>query len=680
MSPRDERFINDYYVEGALAGIVVRSSVENAEILSLSYHSLPPDSYLITADEIPGENLLKVGGTSMPLLADKRVHYRGEPILLLCGPDEGELEQFASTIEIRYDAAQPLSFRDPTQEQIALSREAVVGDPQAQMSHAFQVVEGEYSTCAQEHFVSDAQGAVVIPEEGDRLRIYVPTQWPYHVVRTVARAVGLSERSVTVQVPHMSAHKDSRIWYPSLVATHAALLARASGRSVKLILPKEDAIRTTPRRAPSRILVRTALDKDGAPTAHDIQVSFDGGSYPLLAAETLERGMLAAVGAYRSAHVRVRGEVVTTSLPPTGAFIGVGFAQGFFAAETHASRIAELSQADPYTWKSENLITRGDLLAGFATPSDLPPETLLSRAAEISDFKRKHAAYEMLKKRRETIQERGYPLRGIGLSVAYQGSDFLERDEDADNSAVIVRLDADGGLTIRTSAVSIDGAAERVWKETAGKALGIEPERIEVRPPDTSESPDSGPSTFSRNITVVNNLIARACQTIARRRFRAALPIEVKKSFAPPRLGRFPFAPGSGLPFATLSWGAAVVETEVDPITFESEVRGIWMTVACGRIHDDAAARKTVENGIFHGLWWCSSNQGSLREPKVHSLPPIAIEFLDAGGRSTPGGIEELAGNVVPSAFVSAVAQATGRYFDTLPLTPELIHRYTEDM
>lgn len=680
MSPRDGRFINDYYVEGALSGIVVRSSVENAEILSLSYHSLPRGVTLITADEIPGENLLGVGSASMPLLADKRVRYRGEPILLLCGPDEGELELFASTIEIRFDSAPPLSFLHPEQEQIVLSKEVVVGEPQAQMSQAFQVVEGEYSTAAQEHFVSDAQGAVAIPEEEDRLRIYVPTQWPFHVVRTVARAVGLPERSITVHIPHMSAHKDSRIWYPSLVAAHAALLARASGKSVKLILPKDDAIRTTPRRAPSRILVRTALDKDGVPTAHDVQVSFDGGSYPLLAAEILERGMLAAAGPYRSAHVRIRGQVVATSLPPTGAFIGLGLAQGFFAAETHASRIAELSQADPFTWKQANLITRGDLLAGFATPSDLPPETLLSRVAEISDFKRKHAAYEMLKKRRETIEERGYPLRGIGISVAYQGSDFLEHYEEADNSSVIVRLDADGRLTVRTSAVSIDGAAEGVWKETAGKTLGIETERIEVLPPDTSQSPDSGPSTFSRNVTVVNTLIARACQTIARKRFRAALPIEVKRSFAPARLGRFSLDLGGGEPFASLSWGAAVVETEVDAITFESQVRGIWMTVACGRIYDDAAARKTIENGIFHGLWWCASNHGSSREPRVYTLPPITIDFLDAAGRPTPGGIEELAGNVIPSAYVSAVAQATGRYFDTLPITPELIYHYTEDM
>jgi len=56
------------------------------------------------------------------------------------------------------------------------------------------------------------------------------------------------------------------------------------------------------------------------------------------------------------------------------------------------------------------------------------------------------------------------------------------------------------------------------------------------------------------------------------------------------------------------------------------------------------------------------------------------VEFITPETRSVSGGVEELAGSVIPSAYVSAVAQATGRYFDSLPITPELIHHYTEDM
>jgi len=659
---------------------VLRSARSNAEILALSYPALPPDTFLITSEDIPGQNELSVGKRSMPILAGRRVHYRGEPIVLVCGPDERLLRLFADSIEVRYDELPPLEFRNAGDGQLICEKEVVVGEPARMMSEAFQVVEGEYSTGDQKHFVSDAQGAVVVPEPGGGLHVYAPTQWPFHVVRSVARALAIPEDKVVVTVTAMSAHKDSRIWYPSLVAVHAALLARASRRSVKLVLPKDEAVDVTPRRAPSRIVVKTALDKDGAPTAHDVQVFLDGGSFPLLADELLERGVLAAAGVYRSKHVRVNGAVLSSSQPPMGAFLGLGLAQGFFASETHASRIAELSQADPYTWKRENLISGDDLLPGGGTPAERPTEALLSRLAEISDFKRKHAVYEMLKKRRGTIEERGIPLRGIGLSVAYQGCDFLARNEQIEDSSVVVKLEADGTLEIHTSAVSVDGAARRIWEETAARILAIEPAKIFVVVADTAHSPDSGPSAFSRNVTVTNSLVARACQTIGRKRFRAALPITVKKSYSLPRANRWNPDTNTGMPFVCLSWGAAVVETEVDPVTFEVEVRGIWMTVSCGRVLDAPAARKTVENGIFHSLWWCSSNHGSLRAPRVDTLPSIEIEFIDPASRGPSGGVEELAGNTVPSAYVSAVAQATGRYFDTLPITPELVHHYTEDL
>ncbi|HUX22144.1 MAG TPA: molybdopterin cofactor-binding domain-containing protein, partial [Spirochaetia bacterium] len=175
-------------------------------------------------------------------------------------------------------------------------------------------------------------------------------------------------------------------------------------------------------------------------------------------------------------------------------------------------------------------------------------------------------------------------------------------------------------------------------------------------------------------------LVERCCQTIARRRFRSGLPIEVKKSYRTPRAQRWSAETLTGLPFPTLSWAASVVECEVDPVTFETEIRGIWAAVSCGELLNPAVARKTVENGIFHALWWCSSTHGSLREPKFEALPPITIEFVKPDTRTLSGGIEELAGSIIPSAYVSAVAQATGRYFDSLPITPELIHRYTEDM
>jgi CO/xanthine dehydrogenase Mo-binding subunit len=516
--------------------------------------------------------------------------------------------------------------------------------------------------------------------EQDRLLVIAPTQWPYHVRNTVAAATGLPPDRVVVSLPEMSTHKDSRIWYPSLVAAHCALLTQASGQAVKLVLRREETGLAGPRRAPARIRIRTALDKNGTPIAEEIQLRLDGGAFPLMADELLDRALLGSAGPYRNANVRVAAQVVESSNPPMDCFLGLGLAQGAFASETHASRIAELSQIDPFRWKSENLIKEGESFPTGGTPASYPPHELLDRVAALSDFRRKHAAYEMRKKRRDTIREKNQSLRGIGLSISFQGGGFYGREDLEASFSVIVRLEADGRLLIFTSGVSIDGAARKIWQDSAWRILGIERKSIVCKEMTTDEVPDSGPSAFSRNITIIDVLVERCCQTIARRRFRSGLPIEVKKSYRKPRAHRWSAETLTGLPFPALSWAASVVECEVDPVTFETDIRGIWTAVSCGELLNPAVARKTIENGIFHAILWCSSTHGSLRDPRFETLPPITIEFVTPDTRAPSGGIEELAGSIIPSAYVSAVAQATGRYFDSLPITPELIHRYTEDM
>lgn len=678
MAFADDSFVSDLTVDGLLHGLVVRSTIDRGEILSVSYPKPPERIIVLFPEEVPGDGLVSLFGQSLPLFARGSVTYRGEPILLLCGPDEERLAEFAEEVEIRYRPTAPLTFEAPVAAQILEQRDIVIGDPDRAFDDAFQIVEGEYKTSSHGCAAGDQPGALVTFEE-ERLIVSCPTQWPFHVRNTVAAVLGLPRKQVGVRVTQMSPPGDSRVWYPSIIAAQAALLAWKARRPVRLLLADAEAAALLPLRAPSRIAVRSALDRDGTPIAHAIDLAIDCGAAAMLGEELLERALLAATGPYQSTAYRLRARLVTTSSPPMDAFQGLGLAQGFFAAETHASRIAELTQTDPFTWKGRNLVRRDGLLAGGALLPNYPPSSLLSRTVELSDFARKYAAYELLKKRRETIQDQTSPLRGIGLAVAFQGAGFITRGEEPEPATVIARLDAEGELHILTSGVSATGEAVAVWSLIAEEILGIDSPRVHFEPVDTSRVPNSGPSTLSRNVSVIGELVERACETIVRQRFRAALPIEVKKSLKPSRANRWNPEEHAGLPFDRLSWGAAALEVEVDPVTLESAVRGVWATLSCGRVLREAAARRTVENGILHALRWCSVGGGATRPPVLLEPPPMTIELLSSGQKGWIGGVDELPACLVPSAFVTAVAQATSRYFDTLPVTPELIHRYTEE-
>jgi xanthine dehydrogenase molybdopterin-binding subunit B len=94
--------------------------------------------------------------------------------------------------------------------------------------------------------------------------------------------------------------------YPSMIAGHAALLARKSGGRSSW---STTASRTCWRR-PSAI--RRSIRTDGRDarrrlTAIDIDAVFDGGAYATLSAVVLSRGMIHASGPYRCDHVRIRG-------------------------------------------------------------------------------------------------------------------------------------------------------------------------------------------------------------------------------------------------------------------------------------------------------------------------------------------------------------------------------------
>jgi CO/xanthine dehydrogenase Mo-binding subunit len=188
---------------------------------------------------------------------------------------------------------------------------------------------------------------------------------------------------------------------------------------------------------------------------------------------------------------------------------------------------------------------------------------------------------------------------------------------------------------------------------------------------------------------VISKLIERCCQTIAKRRFRDPLPIEVKRSFRLPKTFRWDERSFSGKPFPYLSWGAAVVEVEVDTLCLKPVLKGIWLALDCGKLYDERTAHKSVIADTLHVLDWISSktfdyNKHSwtnytFDQAGTFGPPHIRIDFLSTQKQPGYGGIGDLAANLIPAAFTSAVSQATGYYIDSLPVYPELIYQYMEE-
>lgn len=681
-------FISDIYTRDMLYGATIRSPYARASIRRIYRSNLPEDVVCVTAGDVPGSNELRVHDETMPLLASGDTSYVGEPVALLAGPNQRAVTEAMGRIVVDYEEREPsFSFTRPGSSHVIARRVGQRGDVEAALARSTNRVEGIYRTGVQEHLYNEPQGAVVSIESRG-IVVRTATQWPFHVRATVAAALGVAPHRCTVRPTDPGIALDGKLWYPSVVAAHAALLAQATGRSVKLVYSNIEDFRFTPKRAPFAIRYVTGLTPEGDLCGADVEIVYNAGAYGVFTEEICERAMASTLASYECSDLRVSVTAVRTNLPPLNVLSGFGSSSTFFATETHVARIAEVAQMDPLEWRRHNGLHEGN--GTRVANSKARPARTLGAAAEASDFSRKFAAYELQKKRRREFDDLRMPTHGIGIAVASHGGGFIGDHEPRHGGTVVVRLETDGSAVLRTSAVPGSRSVLASWRESVASILGLDAADVRIENTDTSLVPDSGPSTLSRNVVVVSRLVEQACNAIQKRRFRSPLPIEVRRSYRTGRASRFDAATLSGTGFPHASYGAAVVEVAVDPVTFESSVDNVWLTVDAGRILDEGEAKRSLEMSVYQALEWATHELITYRngaiDPRSYLayrniadpvLPRIHIALLGSPDR-TPDGIGELPQNCVPAALAAAVSQATGRYMDRIPTNPALIHGYLE--
>jgi CO/xanthine dehydrogenase Mo-binding subunit len=667
----------------------VRSPVARGSVRSIAFPKLPAGYRSILPADIPGSNRIVSFGAEVPILARESVSYAGEPVALIAGPDPIRLEELVAETKVACDEKEPfVNWESFSSEQVAAKRVAIAGDPELAFSIAGSVHEETYTSGAIEHYYSEPQGAAAAYDY-DKMAIWCATQWPYHVRDSVALALGCKATDVSVRPMRLGIHLDGKLWYPSLLACHAAVASVACGRPAKVLLTREEDFRFTPKRARSSIGVRAALGPGGELTALDVRIAINVGAYGPLAEEILSQAVLACSGAYSCPNLRVEGYAVRTNTPPMGSFGGLGASHSLFAIEAHANRMAQAAGEDPADWKSRNVLRKGSLLlTGEPMREEAPYGSLLARVSAASDYRRKYACYELVRKRR-TDRADG-PLRGIGLALAYQGAGPFLSGEASNSYTVEATLDKDLRVRILTSAAAGAGGVAEVWRRSASDILGVGIEDVTVAPPDTDQVPDSGPSTLSRNVSVVNRLVERACEAVQKRRFRDPLPITARSVYRVPKPIKWEGGQVSGAPFDTAAWACAVVELELDAWTIEPRVLGVWLCVDGGKVVAPDRAASALRASVADALGACLVERfdpsadalGStyfrygLLPP--HRLPPISIELLEPVGREAVKGIGELPFDTVPAAFLSALSQAADSSFSSLPVSAAAIIRSLE--
>ncbi|MDR0403032.1 MAG: xanthine dehydrogenase family protein molybdopterin-binding subunit [Treponema sp.] len=671
----------------AFSGVIVRSPVAKGILKGIDIPPLPNKVSVIRAADIPGENRVEGPGGSLPVLAEKELSYIGEPVAILAGPDKSALLELASRCRVNAEEETPVL--DPRASlQTAASRVFSAGNIEQAFKDAKKIAAGVYATGFQDAWTTDPNGAVAIPVAGaDRhnpltgIVVYTASQWPFHARDQVSKVLGINPGMVELKRARMELHMDGKILYPSLCSCHAALAAWITRRPVKLILSREEDFRFSPKRVKTEIALRSALDERGRILGTEMRVCADMGAAGFFAAEILDRIILGALGAYHHKNLDIEAKASLTNIPPSGPLTGFGLSQGFFAMERHAAHIAEELEEDPAEWRKNAFLQKGTRLAvGSEIRDQVSLEGLIDTASSMSDYRRKWAAFELLRRWRGAAGHirPSEPLRGIGIASAFQGKGLLY--PLGTKEGVELTLEKDGSLEIRTAMVSSGEEQIYPWKAIAARELGVAEDLVRIVT-EGKNVPDSGPACLSRNIAVITRLVERSCEAIKKQRFRDPLPITVRRFYHPSTKNAWASdARYDENAVSLLSWGTAVVEAEIDPIEYIPRVRGIWLAVDGGPILAENRAKKSLTLLSIQALNWALREKvvykdgailpgdiGTYSLPVPEEIPPITIDFQWSDGN--PRGIGELPFSTVPAAYAQAVSQAMDHHFTTLPIS-----------
>jgi len=715
------RYIDDLSFADMLHGVTVRSPIARGRIRNIRFDpGIPWDEFtIVDASEIPGRNRIALIADDQPCLAEKVINHAEEPVLLLAHRDKQLLEEARRAVTLDIDPLPAIFDIDE-----AIAKKEIIwgadnifktflvekGDVDGAWEQAYAIVEGEYYTGAQEQLYIEPQGMIAQYDPETGITVWGSMQCPYYIHKALMPLLNLPPEKVRVIQTETGGAFGGKEEYPSVIACHAALLARKSGKPVKIIYDRAEDMAATTKRHPSRTRHRTAVSRDGKLLAMEIEFTVDGGAYTTLSTVVLSRGTIHAGGPYVCPNVRIRSQAVATNHPPHGAFRGFGAPQSIFALERHMDRVARELKMPPDEFRRRNFVHEGESLAvSQVVREPVNLEHLMKRAFELSEYRIKRERFAR-ENQTSTIK------RGIGFASFMHGAGFTGSGERSMGSVLAVEATQEGVVRVLASSTEMGQGTNTIFRQIAAEAMGIGVDMVEVVTPDTSVVPNSGPTVASRTCMIVGKLVESAClqlrETLVQsgllrdgysvEDFKKACGEYVQQRGALKAQSQYSTPPGiywddekyAGDAYATYAWAVYVAEVSVDSRTWETRVEDFVAVQEVGRVINPILAKGQIEGGVAQGIGYALYEDVVWREgrmvnsqmtnyimPTSADLPPIRVYFEEIPYKYGPGGakgIGELPIDGPAPAIVNAIEDAIGAPVDRIPATPEVLMQAME--
>ena len=659
------KYPDDYYLDGMCYGSAVRSKYPRARLRGIDPSAalrLPGVIGVYTAADIPGE--IKVGHlkhdqyTLIPI--GGLIHYLGDPLCLVVAETQEILEKAKKLVKIDYEVLpavhniqeaatdKELVFDEETTN-VQAYKHVSRGNATEAIAKAKHVISHHFETPWTEHAFLEPECAVAYIDDDGDVFLYTTDQSSHTTLHECTMVLG--DKKCKVQNALVGGGFGGK--EDMSVQHHAAMLARLTGRAVKVKLSRQESLLVHPKRHHFEMDFTIGCDENGKILGVKAKVASDTGAFASLGGPVLERACTHAAGPYAYENFEIEGTAYYTNNPPAGAFRGFGVTQTCFAIETLLNMMADEIGISPWEIRMRNAIR---------------PWGVLPNGQIVDDSTGLVETLEVIKPYYDEAVAAGKP---VGLACAMKNAGVGVGIPDTGRCKLIV--ESDGKLHIYSGASCIGQGLGTVLVQMIVSNTDLSRDDIVYERSNTWIAPDSGDTSGSRQTLVTGEACRRACEKLmeAKKQVSSLADLEGQVFYGEYLAKTDPLGANVPNPVSHVAYGYATQLCVLDPKT--GLVEQMVAAHDVGKAINPLSCEGQIEGGVVMSMGYALTEQyhfdnnckpinkyGTLGLFRAHQTPPIKAIVVDKPGLNVACGAIGI-GEITSIPTAPAIADADYR-------------------
>ncbi|GAB3111930.1 xanthine dehydrogenase molybdopterin binding subunit [Aestuariicella hydrocarbonica] len=655
---------------GTLFAYVGLASIARGKILSMDLSRVLAAEgvvSVVTLEDIPGHRDIGPVFPGDPVFADGEVLFHGQPLFAVAATSQTLARRAARLAQVDYEpwpADLTIEQGLAAQSFVRPSHTQRRGDAAAAIAGAPRRLSDRMHIGGQEQMYLEGQVSLACPDEEGGITLYTSNQNPTEVQKLIAEVLAIPISMVTVDMRRMGGGFGGKETNANQWAVIASLLARKTGRAVKVRLARADDMTATGKRHHFVSDYDVGFDDQGLIQGLDMSLSAGCGYSPDLSDAIVDRAMFHADNAYFLPTATITGHRVKTDTVSNTAFRGFGGPQGMVAIECVMDDIARAVGRDPLDVRKDNLYGpeggRDTTHYGQTIERHILPG-LIEQLEQTSDYRQRRqdiAAFN----RSQPILRKGLALTPVKFGISFTA-------QHLNQAGALLHVYTDGSIQLNHGGTEMGQGLFTKVAQIVATVLQVDMARILPTATRTDKVPNTSPTAASSG-TDLNGMAARnAAETIKQRltdfaaehfqttservRFHnnrvyiaedqvlsfgelAQLAYLHRISLSATGYYRTPKIyydreQAQGHPFFYYANGAAVSEVLVDTLTGEYRVTRVDILQDVGQSLNPALDIGQIEGAYIQGMGWLTTEElvwggdGRLQtnSPASYKIPAI---------------------------------------------------------